>query len=292
MPCTLGVIAHPRTRPRAARSAQSLSKLNPQELTQAVLARARDLGADLAGVAGWDRVRTGPSYAVQPFLRDWHGVGAGHPGRAPGPALSFAPASLVVVGLSHPEDKPKLDWWQSHIPSRTLGNVKLAAITTGLADWLSSEHGVAAVDLAYHVERGGVFLKDAAVLAGLGVVGRNNLFLCPEFGPRVRLRALAVEARLEPGEPLAWDPCVGCAASCHAVCPSQALASGGRVWPMGAPANLPGRDGSYERVRCNQQMEADIAAGREVTPPGRDKPCKQVRYCRRCELACPVGRRA
>jgi len=34
---------------------------------------------------------------------------------------------------------------------------------------------------------GDVSLRHAAVAAGLGVVGRNNLLVTPEFGPRVRL---------------------------------------------------------------------------------------------------------
>ncbi len=261
-------------------------------LSASLLDLARALGADLAGVAAWDRLRAGPSYAVQPFLPTWRGVGAGHPGRPDPPALPFAPASLVVVGVAHPGGRPELDWWQGHIPGRTLGNQKLAAITTGLASWLADRHGLAAQDLAYHLERGGVFLKDAAVLAGLGVVGRNNLFLCPGLGPRVRLRALAVETRLEPSEPLAWDPCQECDEPCRAVCPRQALGPKDRAWPEEAPRPLPGRDGAYAREYCNQQMEADIAAGRMVVPPGRSEPSKQVRYCRRCELACPVGRRA
>jgi epoxyqueuosine reductase len=56
------------------------------------------------------------------------------------------------------------------------------------------------------------------------------------------------------------------------------------------PAYLPARDGSYDRQRCNQQMQADIADHRMVTAPGSDRPAKQVRYCRRCELACVAGR--
>lgn len=269
-----------------------LPSISPQQLTQAALNQARDLGADIAGAVAWDRLMAGPSYAVQPFMPTWGGVGAGHPGRAPEPDLDFKPKSLVVVGVAHPGGRPELDWWQEHIPSRTLGNQALAKVTKGVARWLREEHGVAARDLAYHPERGGVFLKDAAVLAGLGVVGRSNLFMCPELGPRVRLRALAVGAELTPGEPLAWDPCLECEGPCRPACPQGAMAPNGRKWPPDAPSLLPGRDGAYAREACNRRMEADIGAGRMVVLPEREQPSKQVRYCRRCELACPVGRGA
>jgi epoxyqueuosine reductase len=37
--------------------------------------------------------------------------------------------------------------------------------------------------LPYKVEEGGMFLKDAATLAGLGIIGKNNLLITPEFEP-------------------------------------------------------------------------------------------------------------
>jgi epoxyqueuosine reductase len=37
-------------------------------------------------------------------------------------------------------------------------------------------------------------------------------------------------------------------------------------------------------------MELDIAAAGEETVAGFENPVKIIRYCRSCELACPVGR--
>ena len=268
-----------------------MSEASPSQLTQAVLTQARDLGADIAGIVAMDRVLAGPSYAVQPFMPAWDGTYAGRKLAAkPRQGPSFMPASVVVIGLAHPPTKPELDWWQAHIPSRTQGNVKLAEITNGLARWLESKHGLAARDLHYYVEHGGVYLKDAATLAGLGVVGRNNLFLSWELGPRVRLRAVAVAEELTPGELLDWDPCADCSAPCRQACPQEALDGNRAGWPQGAPMTLPGRDGAYIREVCSRQMKVDFAEGREIAVPGRERPSKLVHYCRRCELACPVGR--
>jgi epoxyqueuosine reductase len=49
----------------------------------------------------------------------------------------------------------------------------------------------------YYIHKGGIFLKDSAVCAGLGVIGKNNLLITPEYGPRVRLRALFVNVQLD-----------------------------------------------------------------------------------------------
>jgi len=265
-----------------------MNSRNPESATQQIIKQARNLGADIAGAASWRQVAAGPSYAIQPLLPRWGGVGVGQPRGEP---VKRA-ASLIVVGMAHPGGKPELDWWRSDLPSRTLGNVELARITKALAGWLGEEWGVAAWDLAYHVERGGVFLKDAAVSAGLGVVGLNNLFLCPEFGSRVRLRALAVDMALAPAPASAWDPCRDCPRPCRQACPQNALQGHALAPGLEGPENLPARDGAYERGLCNQQMEADIEAGKTFKGPGKEKPFKQVRYCRRCELVCPAGRQA
>ncbi|MEA3231699.1 MAG: hypothetical protein U9Q05_08095 [Thermodesulfobacteriota bacterium] len=56
--------------------------------------------------------------------------------------------------------------------------------------WLEKEKGITAEKLPYHIESGGIFLKDAAALAGLGCIGKNNMLVLMKYGPRVRLRAL------------------------------------------------------------------------------------------------------
>ena len=73
-----------------------------QKLTDVALAQARALGADLAGAASWAEVMAGPSYAIQPLMPPWDGVGAGHPGRPPAPDGPAQPQSLVVVGVAIP----------------------------------------------------------------------------------------------------------------------------------------------------------------------------------------------
>jgi epoxyqueuosine reductase len=43
---------------------------------------------------------------------------------------------------------------------------------------------------------------------------------------------------------------------------------------------------------CNAQMEFDVAESERTAAEGGDKARRVVRYCRRCELVCPVGKGA
>jgi epoxyqueuosine reductase len=64
--------------------------------------------------------------------------------------------------------------------------------------------------------------KHAAVLAGLGTIGRNSLLITPEFGPRVRLACLLTDAPVETTPRGRKEHCTKCDA-CIRVCPAQAI---------------------------------------------------------------------
>jgi epoxyqueuosine reductase len=144
-----------------------------------------------------------------------------------------------------------------------------------LGRWLRDEHGIDAWPLRYQVDPGGVVLKDAAALAGLGAVGAGNLLVTPGHGPRVRLRALAVASPLETSGASSFQPCDGCARPCHQACPQGAFTRG-----------------RYDRARCAIQMTLDEAhpVAVELDGPQGPRVRRVIRYCRACELACPVGR--
>jgi epoxyqueuosine reductase len=140
--------------------------------------------------------------------------------------------------------------------------------------WLGEELGINALSLPYQIEYGGTLLKDSAVLAGLGVIGRNNLLVTPEFGSALRLRGIFIEAELEPTGPIEFDPCSGCDRPCHTACPRGAF-----------------RSGSYERAICKREMDQNDVDAKilEGSIMGIDEPSEVIVYCRGCELACPVG---
>ena len=179
--------------------------------------------------------------------------------------------SLLVLGLKHPAADPRLDWWES---GDSWGNRQLRQISEQLRQWLIDSHGLTAHPLPYHLEKGGVFLKDAAVLSGLGIIGHSNLLLHPDWGPSIRLRSVLIEADLPPTGALnESSPCDSCEQFCQKACPVEAFP-----------------DGRYSREICYQQMHADEArktADGDIDASG--KPAWVIRYCRACELSCPVG---
>jgi len=175
--------------------------------------------------------------------------------------------------MHHPEDNPQLDWFDR---GNTAGKRHMTKVSEEIAAWLFRTHGVCAQPLPYHVEKGGAYLKDAAVFAGLGVVGKNNLLLDRKWGPRVRLRAVLIEATLASGhQPADFQPCQGCDMRCLKASPENAFPQG-----------------QYHRPTCIQRLNSDRA--NPVESGQRDSegsPILVTDWCRRCELVCPAGER-
>jgi epoxyqueuosine reductase len=231
--------------------------MDPAIPFEKIAAQAIFQGASLIGAADVAALLDSPShrrYPTDPRVRD--------------------ACSVVVLALSHPGAKPKMDWW-SNRKGKTPGNRLLLKISRGLTSWFRKAHSAEARSLPYHVNQGGVFLKDAAVLSGLGVIGKNNLLITPQYGPRVRLRALLVNRTVQGTAPLdGFAPCDGCDAPCMQVCPREAF-----------------RSGFYQVERCQLQLKKDETRKIVIRQPVIGMPVKfKVSYCRLCELTCPVGR--
>ena len=126
--------------------------------------------------------------------------------------------SALVIGVAHPREKPELDW--SSPSGNTPGNQLLIDIAAQVAAWAERSVGARAWPMKYWVEEGGLYMKDAAVLAGLGCIGRNNLLITPEYGPRVRLRVVLLDAELTATGPIAVRSLpTGAMRPCRGACP-------------------------------------------------------------------------
>ena len=221
-----------------------------------IIKRGLSLGASGVGIVPVDLLRDAPSH--RRYAMD---------------LLTYAGRTAIVLALEHPREQPEMDWWDSW-QGGTPGNRRQINISHRLVKWLRKKYTIEAVDLPYQVERNGIFLKDAAILAGLGVMGRNNLLITPCHGPRVRLKALRIDLFIPAtASPEGFDPCNECPAPCLHACPQDAFASG-----------------FYDRERCQLQMKADEADPIALRSPVVGMPTKfKVAYCRQCELACPAG---
>ena len=69
-------------------------------------------------------------------------------------------------------------------------------------------------------------LRHAAVSAGMGFIGRNNLLVTPQFGPRVRLGAVLTNAGLESSAKKMERNCGDCRV-CIDQCPGKAISPDG-----------------------------------------------------------------
>jgi len=291
-----------------------VNKLSPSELTESIVDKAKSLGASSVGVADVHPLKGSPSHRILPKI----GMGLEVRWRdAPDdvvPSEVDWPAdavSAVVIGVSHPAHQPELDWYDG---KGTPGNRALIRIVKDLSHWLKDSYSITTYRPPYFIESGGVFMKDAAVLAGLGSIGKNNLVITPVYGPRIRWRVLLLAHAAKATGPVEYDPCDGCDERCRTACPVRAFdETAYNAYALGQ-SQLPGTDGAYDRVTCNTKMAQDVedaaralAKSEEhskdlastmnafeesemaLTQAGAEARYG-VKYCRRCELSCPVGR--
>jgi epoxyqueuosine reductase QueG len=147
------------------------------------------------------------------------------------PILSFQSPSAVVIGL--PIHLPALEsapsiWYREEY--KTVNSL-IDQYTWRLASVLN-DHGFPSVSIPRDgygsirvLQRHPVAFfshRHAAVLAGLGTFGRNNMVLTEKWGPRVRFGTVLTVASV-PSDPLITEPlCTRCNA-CVRACPVNAL---------------------------------------------------------------------
>ena len=287
--------------------------LSDAEFTTTVVEKAKTLGASIAGLADVGTLRESPSHLIYPKIGmdptvRWQEA----PQEALHHEVDWPPdaVSAVVIGVEHPADRPELDWYDG---KGTPGNRILIRIAKELSGWLEEAFSIKTYRPPYFIESTGIFLKDSAVMAGLGRIGKNNLVITPEYGPRIRWRALLLDRTAKATGPVDHEPCEGCPQPCRTACPVKAFDHAAYSSSELGQSLLPGSDGTYDRVTCNTKMSRDVeeaaralAASDEeggaiastmnafeeavlAMPRRHGEPQYGVKYCRMCELSCPVG---
>jgi epoxyqueuosine reductase len=114
--------------------------------------------------------------------------------------------------------------------------------------------------------------KMVATRAGLGWIGKTDLFISKKFGPRLRLASVLVDYPLKPlNQPIDRSRCGKCNL-CVAACPAQA--ANGKLWNIHID-----RDEFYSAAKCKE-----TANRLTLEKIGRD-----MRLCGICVSVCPVG---
>lgn len=110
--------------------------------------------------------------------------------------------------------------------------------------------------------------KTGAVMAGMGWIGKNGLFIHKEYGPRVRLGTVLTDCKLPVGDFLSESTCSECN-ECVNACPAIALT--GNSWRPGVV-----REDIVDAKACSEYMN------RKFKHIGRGS------VCGICIKVCPV----
>lgn len=175
---------------------------------------ARNLGADVCGVAAANRFTDAPA------------------GFHPTDIMPEA-KSVVVFGI---QSSKSLFEAKSNVPYTLVRN-KLAERLDNIALELMrsmEESGSKAIpipsiepyeywDSGRRHGRGILSLKHAAQLAGLGRLGKNTLLIHPKFGNRLWLGALLTSSEIAPDPTSSFAGCKTSCSICLEACPQQAL---------------------------------------------------------------------
>jgi epoxyqueuosine reductase QueG len=116
--------------------------------------------------------------------------------------------------------------------------------------------------------------KMVATRAGLGWIGKTDLFISRVFGPRVRLVSILLKTPLRSkSKPVDISRCGSCNI-CVDICPAKA--ANGKLWDITIE-----REEFFDPWKCRIQC-AEF---------GRSALGKDVRICGICVAACPVGKK-
>lgn len=112
--------------------------------------------------------------------------------------------------------------------------------------------------------------KTAATHAGIGWFGKNDVIITEQYGPRIRLAAVLIDAPFNYGERITESRCPDDCMKCVEACPCKAIK--GEQWSAGVT-----RDKLIDYHKCNKMRSAFIPK------LGRKNACGL------CFAACPFG---
>lgn len=299
-PSTKAAVTADSPNPHLSKEAQTMTVLVKTPLTASeIKAKAKDLGADLVGIADGMALEMNPP----PDPRK-----AGRPSD-----LTDHDAARVIVLAKHYTAGTTriLPWNDRHkYYNDELTLTMLEETALNLVLWLE-DHGYPAVIVPpTHVnpwEYNGnpadhipnlLSLPHAAVEAGLGTLGLGLQLLTPEYGPRVFLTAILCSVDVQPDkcrqEALCRGPECG---RCLLADPADSVRHWDRDWPAAVRYNSPHGFHEITQHIVNILKEPDVERKRQMIRSETSFNIWQsmlrgagvITGARRCQDVCPVG---
>jgi len=214
-----------------------------QKLTNKVINFSNKIGIDIIGFANPDLFdRFSGENRPRSFLKE--------------------PSTVIIVGI-HLYDI-MLDVWSNAEEigkSFQFADSILRNFCYSMSKFLFKQ-GFKSKIIPYHP---GLYLKDAAALAGIGPIGKNNLLITKEYGSQIRLSAIVTTAPLILGKPVYESRfCEECNI-CIDACPVNAL-----------------KNGVYDKKVCRDYNYSNWKILSTYTRL----------WCNKCIEACPVGKKS
>ena len=115
--------------------------------------------------------------------------------------------------------------------------------------------------------------KMVATRAGLGWIGKTDLFISKKYGPRIRLASILINSKVKPNDKPDNESLCGICSVCVDACPAKA--ANGKLWNIGTD-----RDEYYDAFKCR-----DNCVKLTTEKIGKDE-----RLCGICVSLCPRGK--
>ncbi|MFI5011989.1 MAG: hypothetical protein ACHQAY_06550 [Hyphomicrobiales bacterium] len=260
--------------------------------------KARELGADLVGIADGELMNANPPDPRDP--------------RRPIDVSELDSKRVIVLAKHLNNGVARIQHWgdRTKFYNDELALSMLEEVSLELVCWLEELGYPAVIIPPTHVDPWRyddnpsqhmttlLSLPHAAVEAGLGTLGLNQQLLTPEFGPRVILTAVLCSVDVEPDarreESLCRGPSCG---RCLAVCPADAVKHWDRDWQAcdthRSPYGFAKLIGHVEAVMTepDTQKKKDLLRTETFFNlwQGILRGSGVITGCRRCADVCPIG---
>lgn len=263
-----------------------------------IKAKAKDLGADLVGIADGKVMNDNPPDPQDP--------------RRPSDISDFDADRVIVLAKKFSSGTSRMTRWDERHKyyNDELTLTKLEEVSLELVYWLEDQGYPAIIIPPSHVDPWRykndpdehlttlLSLNHAAVEAGLGTLGLNLQLLTPEFGPRVLLTAVLCSAPVEPDQRMEKALCEGPSCGrCLKTCPGDVVGHWDRDWPAcdryRSPHGFAQLTDHLETIFDEKDAAKQLELVRSETSFNLWQSILRgsgvINGCRRCQDVCPVG---